>query len=91
MHRHAFAQFHQLAYRHSARAAWQVGQNLSTPRRFAPPWTGRRFDSKMINYDMADEPSETMPEDVRQAFIDAVRLFKRGSLTRPHLLYASEL
>ena len=32
---------------------------------------------------MADEPSETMPEDVRQAFIDAVHLFKSWQFDTP--------
>jgi hypothetical protein len=32
---------------------------------------------------MADEPSETMPDDVRQAFGDAVRLFDRWRFDTP--------
>ena len=32
---------------------------------------------------MADEPSETMPEDVRQAFGDAVRLFDSWRFDTP--------
>ena len=32
---------------------------------------------------MPDEPSETMPEDVRQAFIDAVHLFKSWQFDTP--------
>jgi hypothetical protein len=32
---------------------------------------------------MADQPSETMPEDVRQAFGDAVRLFDRWRFDTP--------
>ena len=32
---------------------------------------------------MADQPSETMPEDVRQAFVDAVRLFDRWRFDTP--------
>jgi hypothetical protein len=32
---------------------------------------------------MADQPSQTMPEDVRQAFSDAVRLFDRWMFDTP--------
>jgi hypothetical protein len=32
---------------------------------------------------MAEQPSETMPEDVRQSFCDAVRLFDRWRFDTP--------
>ena len=32
---------------------------------------------------MVEQPSETMPEDVRQAFCDAVRLFDRWTFDTP--------
>jgi hypothetical protein len=59
---------------------WAVGADLSLAQ--AEQWAvSIHFDDDTT--DRADGPSETMPEDVRQAFGDAVRLFDRWGFDTP--------